>query len=49
MAYEYEADEWRRATQCMTEVERAQAADSGRAAIGLCGDRSDALDDMGRW
>ncbi|WP_166902197.1 hypothetical protein [Mycobacterium sp. DL440] len=47
--YQHEADEWRRAVNDMTETDRAQAIEAPRAAVGLCGDRTDALDEMSRW
>ncbi|QKY80203.1 hypothetical protein SEA_JUNG_43 [Mycobacterium phage Jung] len=46
MAYEFEADEWRRATHTMTEAERAAATGAGRPA-GVIGDRDDARDEIG--
>ncbi|MHC9292002.1 microaggregate invasion protein 1 [Mycobacterium sp. LTG2003] len=46
--YDHEITEWRRAVNDMSEAERDQAGDSHRAAIGLVGDRSDAIDEM-RW
>ncbi|AAN12617.1 hypothetical protein I5J50_gp50 [Mycobacterium phage Purky] len=46
MAYEYETDEWRRATHTMSEAERAAAVGAGRPA-GVVGDRDDARDEIG--
>ncbi|UVT31494.1 hypothetical protein SEA_SEJANUS_62 [Mycobacterium phage Sejanus] len=43
--YEHEITEWRRAINDMSEAERAAAADSHRAAVGLIGDRDDARDE----
>lgn len=47
MAYEYEADEWRRAVNGMSEMERA--SDTHRTAPGVIGDRADARDEVSRW
>ncbi|OMB79232.1 hypothetical protein [Mycolicibacterium conceptionense] len=47
MAYEYETTEWNRAMYGSTETELDIAANSHRAAVGQCGDRSDALDEIG--
>ena len=41
MAYEYEADEWRRATVQLTEAERAALGHPRAADLGMCGDRDD--------
>lgn len=46
--YAMERAEYRAALNAMTEAERDTAADSHRSAIGLVGDRSDAIDEM-RW
>lgn len=46
-AYEYETTEWKRAMFGSTEAELDIAANSHRAAVGQCGDRSDALDEIG--
>ncbi|AJA43357.1 hypothetical protein VC60_gp56 [Mycobacterium phage Sbash] len=46
MAYEYETDEWRRATHTMSEADRAAAVETGRPA-GMVGDRDDARDEIG--
>ncbi|AEL98209.1 hypothetical protein PBI_BIGNUZ_46 [Mycobacterium phage BigNuz] len=46
MAYEYENDEWRRATHSMSETERDAAIGAGRPA-GVVGDQSDARDEIG--
>lgn len=40
--YEWEADEGRRARRDMTEMDRYQAANEPRWAIGLAGDEDDA-------
>ncbi|AKF14405.1 hypothetical protein SEA_PHAYONCE_45 [Mycobacterium phage Phayonce] len=47
MAYEYEIDEWRRATHTMSETERAGAVDASRRGLGVVGDRDDARDEIG--
>lgn len=49
MAYEYETTEWKRAMYGSTETELDIAANSHRAAVGVCGDREDARDEMSRW
>ncbi|MBL3737081.1 hypothetical protein PROPHIT491_14 [Mycobacterium phage prophiT49-1] len=46
MAYEYEAEEWRAATHTMTEMESAAADVARRGALGMAGDRTDALEEM---
>ena len=38
-------DEWRSAVQSMNEVDRDLAYQEPRRAIGVCGDRSDAIGD----
>ncbi|ASR84976.1 hypothetical protein I5J42_gp45 [Mycobacterium phage GreaseLightnin] len=47
MAYEFETDEWRRATHTMSETERAAASDAHRRSLGMVGDRDDARDEIG--
>ncbi|AKY02570.1 hypothetical protein SEA_BRUSACORAM_44 [Mycobacterium phage Brusacoram] len=47
MSYEFETDEWRRATHTMSETERAAASDAHRRSLGMVGDRDDARDEIG--
>ncbi|EHM15888.1 gp59 [Mycobacteroides abscessus subsp. bolletii BD] len=49
MAYEFEAEEWRAATHTMTEMERAAADVARCGALGMAGDRTDALDEVGSY